>query len=96
MDYIMLNCLAPPTNDLGIRQALAKSMNGPTLNKIFGGGLAKMSNSPFPKGSQFYSPTAYPSFDPAGAKKLVAAYKKQHGKPTIELVDDSRPPPDPR
>jgi peptide/nickel transport system substrate-binding protein len=92
MDYIMLNCLAPPTNDLGIRQALAKGMNGPTLNKIFGGGLVQISNSPFPKGSPYYSPTAYPSFDPAGAKKLVAAYTKAHGKPTIELVTI----PDPR
>jgi ABC-type transport system substrate-binding protein len=88
----MLNCLAPPTNDIRIRQALAKSLNQQVMNKLFGGGLVQISNSPFPKGSQFYSNTAYPAYDIAGAKKLVAAYQKQHGKPTIELVTV----PDPR
>jgi peptide/nickel transport system substrate-binding protein len=92
MDYIMLNCLTPPTNDIRIRQALAKSLNQSVMNKLFGGGLVQISNSPFPKGSQFYSNTPYPAYDIAGAKKLVAAYQKQHGKPTIELVTV----PDPR
>jgi peptide/nickel transport system substrate-binding protein len=92
MDYIMLNCLTPPTNDIRIRQALAKSLNQQVMGKLFGGGLVQISNSPFPKGSQFYSNTAYPAYDIAGAKKLVAAYQKQHGKPTIELVTV----PDPR
>jgi peptide/nickel transport system substrate-binding protein len=92
MDYIMLNCLTPPTNDIRIRQALAMSLNQQVMNKLFGGGLVQISNSPFPKGSQFYANTAYPAYDTAGAKKLVAAYRKEHGKPTIELVTV----PDPR
>ena len=92
MNFIILNCMAPPVNDIRIRQALAKGMNQQTLQKLFGGGLGEVSNSPFPPGSPFYSKTAYPSFDPAGAKKLVAAYKKQHGKPVVELgtVPDPR------
>ncbi len=35
--YIMLNTVKPPTNDLSIRQALAKAMNQPDLQKIIGG-----------------------------------------------------------
>jgi peptide/nickel transport system substrate-binding protein len=92
MDYIMLNCVVPPTNDLRVRQALAMGMDQQTIQKLFGGGLVQISNSPFPKGSPFYSKTPYPAYNPAAAKRLVAAYKAQHGTPSFELVTV----PDPR
>lgn len=85
MNFIILNCDVAPTDDLGIRQALAMGMDQQTLQKLFGGGLGEVSNSPFPPGSPFYSTTAYPAFNQAGARRLVAAYKKAHGTPTIEL-----------
>ena len=92
MNFIILNCLTPPTNDLRVRQALAKGVNQQVLQKLFGGGLNSISTGPFPKGSPFYSSTAFPGFDPAGAKKLVAAYTKENGKPVVELgtVPDPR------
>ena len=92
MDFIMLNCAVAPTNDLRIRQALAKGLDQAELQKIFGGGLAQTTNGVFPKGSKYYSATDYPTYDPAGAKALVNAYKAEHGTPVIPLVTI----PDPR
>jgi len=90
--FILLNCASPPTNDLRVRQALAKATDQAQVIKLFGGGLSQPSNGLFPKGSKYYSNTGYPTFDPTGAKTLVSAYKQQHGTPTIELVTvpDSR------
>jgi len=92
MDFIMLNCLASPTNDLGIRQALAKAINYPLIQQTFGGGLAKPVNGLFPQGSEYWSETGYPTYDPEGAKALVSAYKAQHGTPSLTLTTI----PDPR
>jgi len=92
MDFIMLNCAVAPTNDLRIRQALAKGLDQPQIQKIFGGGLAQTTNGVFPPGSKYYSATGYPTFDPAGARALVNAYKAEHGTPVIPLVTI----PDPR
>ncbi|HEX3461619.1 MAG TPA: ABC transporter substrate-binding protein [Acidimicrobiales bacterium] len=91
MDFIMLNCATAPTNDLRIRQALAKATDQAQVNKIFGGGLAKLSNGLFPKGSKYYSSTAYPTFDLPGAKALVAAYKAQHGTAALTLTGTTDP-----
>ncbi|HEX3842624.1 MAG TPA: ABC transporter substrate-binding protein [Acidimicrobiales bacterium] len=91
MDFIMLNCATAPTNDLRIRQALAKATDQVQVNKIFGGGLAKLSNGLFPKGSKYYSTTAYPTFDLPGAKALVAAYKAQHGTAALTLTGTTDP-----
>jgi peptide/nickel transport system substrate-binding protein len=91
MDFIMLNCATAPTNDLRIRQALAKATDQVQVNKIFGGGLAKLSTGLFPKGSKYYSTTAYPTFDLPGAKALVAAYKAQHGTAALTLTGTTDP-----
>ena len=71
-----MNCDVAPTNDLGIRQALAKGMDQTDLQKIFGGAPAKPANGPFPPGSPYYSNTAYPTFDPAGARRLVSGVQE--------------------
>ncbi len=82
MAFIMLNTAVAPTNDPSVRLALAKGLNQATVQKIFGGGYAKPVNGVFLSDSQYYSDTGYPTFDPAGAKKLVAAYKAKHGSAT--------------
>lgn len=92
MNFIMLNCEKAPTDNLGIRQALAKGMDQTALNTLFGGGLTAIVEGVFPKGSSYYSGTAYPGYDPAGARSLVAAYKKAHGTPSLQLATV----PDPR
>jgi peptide/nickel transport system substrate-binding protein len=91
MDFIMLNCATAPTNDLGIRQALAKATDQSQLLTIFGGGVSKPTSGLFPKGSKYYSPTAYPTFDLPGAKALVAAYKAQHGTAALQLTGTTDP-----
>lgn len=92
MQFIMLNCLAAPTNDLRVRQALAKATDQAQVIKLFGGGLTQPTDGLFSTGSKYYSKTAYPSFDPGGAKALVASYKRQHGTPSLDLTTI----PDPR
>jgi ABC-type transport system substrate-binding protein len=92
MDFIMLNCAAPPTDNLQVRQALAKGIDPSVLQRLFGGGLSAASNGAFPKGSPYYTDTGYPGYDPAAAKALVNGYKAQHGTPTLQLTTI----PDPR
>lgn len=91
MDLIMLNCATAPTNDLGIRQALAKATDQAQVLKIFGGGLSKPTSGLFPKGNKYYSATTYPTFDLPGAKALVAAYKAQHGTAALQLTGTTDP-----
>jgi peptide/nickel transport system substrate-binding protein len=91
VDFIMLNCAVAPTNDLGIRQALAKATDTAQVLKIFGGGVSKPTSGLFPKGNKYYSPTAYPAFDLPGAKALVAAYKAQHGTAALQLTGTTDP-----
>ena len=92
MAFIMLNTVVPPTNDLRIRQALAKGLDQATVQKIFGGGYAVPINGLFLKDSPYYSETGYPAYDPSGAKELVAQYKAEHGTPSLQLLTI----PDPR
>ena len=84
--FIMLNTVTPPTNDLSIRQALAKGMNQAEVQKIIGGPPAKPATGLFLPDSPYYSNTHYPTFDPGGAKELVNAYKAKHGTPTLNLM----------
>ncbi len=84
--YIMLNAITPPTNDLSIRQALAKAMNQEEVQKIIGGPPSQPANGIFLPNSPYYSKTAYPTYDPNGATALVNKYKAKHGTPTIQLM----------
>ncbi len=86
MAFIMLNTKTPPTNDLRVRQALAKGLDQAQIQKIFGAGFAKPVNGLFLPNSEYYSDTGYPTYDPSGAKALVNQYKAQHGTPTIKLT----------
>ena len=89
--YIMLNTVTPPTNDLSIRQALAKGMNQAEVQKIIGGPPAKQATGLFLPGSPYFSDTNYPTYDPAGATQLVNKYKAQHGTPSINLMTIPEP-----
>ena len=93
MAFIMLNTVVEPTNDLSVRQALAMAIDQATVQKIFGGGFTKPVNGLFLPGSPYYtSDTGYPSYDPAAAKKLVAAYTSKHGSaPSLELLTITDP-----
>lgn len=92
MDFVMLNCAKPPTDDLRVRQALAHGLDATALAKLFGGGLEQPATGLFPPGSPYYSPTTYPTFDQAAARSLVHQYAAQHGTPSVQLgtVTDPR------
>jgi peptide/nickel transport system substrate-binding protein len=92
MGFIMLNTAVAPTNDLRIRQALAKATNQAEIQKLYGGGFTQPVNGLFLPDSPYYSQTGFPTFDLAGAKSLVNAYKAQHGTPSLQLITI----PDPR
>jgi peptide/nickel transport system substrate-binding protein len=81
VDFIMLNCAKPPTDDLTIRRALAMATDKQQLQQTFGAGITQLVSGPFQPGSVYYAPTPYPAFDPAGAKRLISAWTAQHGAP---------------
>lgn len=83
--YIMLNLATPPTNDLSIRQALAKAINQPDVQKVLGGPPQQPATGIFLPNSPYYSNTNFPTYDPSGATSLVNQYKAKHGTPTINL-----------
>ena len=84
--FIMLNCEVAPTNDLRIRQALAKATDTAEIRKLYDAGFGAPINGLFLSNSPYYSNTGYPSFDPSAARKLVDQYKAEHGTPTIKLI----------
>ncbi len=86
LTYLLLNMLKPPTDDLRVRQALAKATDQAQIQKIFAAGYGKPVNGLFLSGSPYYSSTGFPGFDPAGARSLVNEYKAQHGTPSLQLT----------
>ncbi len=89
--FIMLNTDVPPTNDFSIRQALAKGLDQPVLQKLLGGPPTQPATGIFTPGSPYYSDTGYPTYDPAAATKLVDAYKADHGTPHLTLLTIPEP-----
>ena len=65
-----------------------------TVQKIFGGGLAKPVNGLFVQGSQYYtSDTGYPAYNPAGPRSWCRQYKAKHGsarRSTLLTITDPR------
>lgn len=92
MGFMVLNCAKAPTDDLRIRQALAKATDQAAVQKVFGTGVVQVIDGLFLPDSPYYSPTGYPAPDPAGAAALVKQYAAQHGTPTIQISTT----PDPR
>ncbi len=90
MAFIMLNTDVTPTNDIRVRQALAKGMDLAVIQKIFGGGSAKPVNGIFLPGSPYYSETGYPTYDPAAAKTLVNAVQGPARHPDRQSDDHPR------
>jgi peptide/nickel transport system substrate-binding protein len=87
VDFIMLNCAAPPTNDPDVRRALALALDSRQLEQTFGAGLTELVSGPFQPGSTYYGSTPYPAHDPAAARQLVDAYAARHGAPpAVELT----------
>ena len=94
MDFIILNCAADPTNDILVREAMARSLNVDELVRLFGAGVATPNLSMFPPGSPYRAAdNGYPTYDLNKAKQLVAAAAPNHGgaiKLTLATITDPR------
>jgi len=94
MDFIILNTVAPPTDDLVVRQALAHALDREQIVRLFGAGVTEVSTSLFPPGSPYRpADNGYPSYDPAKARALVAQAAPNHGGTlsiSLDTVTDPR------
>ncbi len=89
---IVLNTAVAPTDDLRIRQALARAIDVKAVLSVFSGDLTEPINGLFLPDSPYYTDTGYPTYDPPAAKALVDEYRAQHGTPSLTLstVTDPR------
>jgi peptide/nickel transport system substrate-binding protein len=89
---IMLNTSTAPFNNKTLRQAMAMSINRAQYVKVVDKGIDAAMGGLFLPGSEYYSKTAYPSYNPTGAAKLVKQVQQQTGKqPTFSLNSTSDP-----
>ncbi len=81
VNCVMLNTSAPPFNNKTLRTALAKASNSAQYAKIIDLNINQPMSGLFLPGSPYYTKTAYPKYDPAGAKNLVKQIQQQTGQP---------------
>jgi ABC-type transport system substrate-binding protein len=74
--------------DIRIRQACAFAINRSQYLSVVDGGVGTVANGIYRTDSPFYKNPNYPSYNPAQAKKLVAAYKKAKGVSKVSFVID--------
>ena len=92
MGFMLLNCARPPTDDLRIRQALAKATDQVAIQKVFGDGSVQVDRRPLPSRLAVLQPDRLPGPRPRRGPSLVAEYAAQHGAPSIQISST----PDPR
>jgi ABC-type transport system substrate-binding protein len=78
---IMLNGSAAPFNNKTLRTAMAKCINQKQFVKVIDKGIDTAMSGLFIPGSEYYTKTAYPTYDPSGAAKLVKQVQQQTGQP---------------
>jgi ABC-type transport system substrate-binding protein len=78
---MMLNTAAAPFNNHTLRTAMAKAVNQTQFAKVIDKGVDAPMKGLFVPGSDYYTKTAYPAYDPAGAAHLVKQVQQQTGKP---------------
>jgi peptide/nickel transport system substrate-binding protein len=92
LQCIMLNTSTAPFNNKTLRQAMAMAINRAQYSKVIDKGIDTPMSGLFLPGSEYYSKTAYPSYDPTGAAKLVKQVQQETGKqPTFNLNSTSDP-----
>jgi ABC-type transport system substrate-binding protein len=89
---VQLNTTAEPINNRDLRHAMAKCINRQQFAKVIDKGVNTPMNGLFIPGSPYYTKTAYPGYDPAGAAQLVKKVQHETGKqPTFNLNSLSNP-----
>ncbi|HVX20355.1 MAG TPA: ABC transporter substrate-binding protein [Acidimicrobiales bacterium] len=86
MNLLMLNLAQPPFDDPTVRLAAAKAVSPKQYSAVIDLGVNPPSTGLFVKGTPYYSPTKLPTYDPAGAKKLVAKVQRATGKPVAFTI----------
>jgi peptide/nickel transport system substrate-binding protein len=77
---IMLNTVAEPFSNHTLRTAMAMCINRAQYAKVIDKGINTPMNGLFLPGSEYYTKTAYPSYNPTQAAKLVKQVQQQTGK----------------
>jgi peptide/nickel transport system substrate-binding protein len=85
-DLVVLNTSKPPFNDIDARRALAMSVDRQDLVRQLMGDLVEPADGIYSTSSKWYSPSAYPQFDPVTAARLVTSVKaRNRGQFKFEL-----------
>jgi peptide/nickel transport system substrate-binding protein len=82
---IMLNTSATPFNNRTLRRAMAMCINQAQFSKVINKGIDAPMHGLFIPGSEYYTSTTYPTYDPSGAAKLVSQIKRQGGSVSFNL-----------
>jgi len=86
---IMLNTAAAPFNNHTLRMAMAMCINQTQYSKVIDKGIDTPMNGLFLPGSEYYTKTAYPAYNPAGAARLVKQVQQQTGKPVTFTLNST-------
>ena len=89
---IMLNTSAPPFNNKTLRTAMAMCINRPSSPRSSTRAIDAPMNGLFLPGSEYYTKTAYPSYNPTQAAKLVTQVQQQTGKPVSFSLNSTSDP----
>jgi len=92
MNCTILNLATEPFNNANVRLAMAKAINNAAYARVIDIGVNPVSNGLFVPGTPYYSKTTFPSYDPAGAKKLIAQVQQQTGKPVSFTLGTTNSP----
>ena len=77
---VMLNTSTAPFNNKTLRQAMAMCINQTQFTKVIDKGIDAPMSGLFLPGSEYYTKTAYPKYNPAQAAKLVKQVQQQTGQ----------------
>ena len=78
---IMLNTSTAPFNNKTLRTAMAMCINQVQFSKVVNKGIDAPMSGLFIPGSEYYTKTTYPKYNPTQAAKLVKQVQQQTGKP---------------
>jgi peptide/nickel transport system substrate-binding protein len=89
---VMLNTSKTPFNNKTLRQAMAMCINQTQFTKVIDKGIDAAMNGLFLPGSEYYTKTAYPKYNPTQAAKLVKQVQQQTGQPVSFTLNSTSDP----
>lgn len=90
-NLVLFNTQAPPLDDVRVRRAVAHAIDTEAVSQVVTGGVSPPASSIFSPNSPFFDDSAYPSFDPDAARRLVEEYEGEVGPISFTVLS----PPDP-